>query len=111
MSSTSPVPDDQASARTARPAGTSGVRDQIHRMRHDGGTYRAIAAAGLAPSTVHSLATGRLNPTAATELALRKATSKTLPRARVDAADCGSAPCTSWATARPASPAPWACAR
>jgi transcriptional regulator with XRE-family HTH domain len=84
--STSPIPDDQAPGSTARPTASSGIRDQIHRMRHDGGTYRAIAAAaGLAPSTVHGLATGRLQPTPAHELALRKATSKTLPRARRDA--------------------------
>ncbi len=64
--------------------GTAG--DQIRRLRHDGGTYRAIAAAaGLAPGTVHDLATGRRQPTPNTERALRKVTSSRLPRARIDA--------------------------
>ena len=81
----SPIPDDHAPGTTARPA-ASGARDQIQRLRRDGGTYRTIAAAaGLSPSTVHGLATGRREPTPAIELALRKATGKKLPRARVDA--------------------------
>jgi transcriptional regulator with XRE-family HTH domain len=60
--------------------------DQVHRLRREGGTYRAIAAAaGLAPSTIHGLASGRSQPTPATTRALRKVTSQSLPRARVDA--------------------------
>jgi hypothetical protein len=35
------------------------VRDQIRRLRAQGGTYRSITAAGLAPATVHDLTTGR----------------------------------------------------
>src|SRR5215469_7718844 len=69
------------------PAASSGdVRKQLHRLRHDGGTYRAIAAAaGLAPSTVHDLASGRAQATPNTTRALRTVTSASLPRARVDA--------------------------
>jgi transcriptional regulator with XRE-family HTH domain len=55
-------------------------------LRHHGGSYRAIAAAaGLAPMTVHGIATGRRTPTPATADALLAVTSKDLPRARVDA--------------------------
>jgi transcriptional regulator with XRE-family HTH domain len=62
------------------------AQDQLHRLRRDGGTYRAIAAAaGLAPSTIHDLATGRSQPTPATTRALRTVTSGSLRRARVDA--------------------------
>jgi transcriptional regulator with XRE-family HTH domain len=58
----------------------------VHRLRQDGGTYRAIAAAaGLALSTVHDLATGRAQPTPHTTRALRKVTRGSLPKARVDA--------------------------
>jgi transcriptional regulator with XRE-family HTH domain len=58
----------------------------VHRLRRDGGTYRAIAAAsGLSLSTVHDLATGRAQPTPATTRALSKVTSQSLSRARVDA--------------------------
>jgi transcriptional regulator with XRE-family HTH domain len=79
---TSPAP-----GANGQPAATpASVREQINRMRRDGGTYRTIAtAAGLSPSTVHGLATGRRQPTPAIELALRKAAGKSLPRARVDA--------------------------
>ncbi len=46
------------------PRSTSGrdgdVRGQIRRLRAEGGTYRSIAAAaGLAPATVHDIASGR----------------------------------------------------
>jgi transcriptional regulator with XRE-family HTH domain len=68
-----------------QPAG-SDVQDQLHRLRGEGGTYRTIAAAaGLAPSTVHGLASGRSQPTPATTRALAKVNGDTLPRARVDA--------------------------
>jgi plasmid maintenance system antidote protein VapI len=72
--------------------GTSGQPDpgdvlsQLQQLRRDGGTYRAIAdAAGLSPSTVHDLATGRKAPTPSTTRALGKVTSQSLRRARVDA--------------------------
>jgi transcriptional regulator with XRE-family HTH domain len=63
-----------------------GLQDQLRRLRADGGTYRSIAAAaGLAPATVHDLATGRRQPTPDTSRALQQVSSRTLPRARVDA--------------------------
>jgi transcriptional regulator with XRE-family HTH domain len=80
-----------ASPRTAggqAPAGPGpgDVQDQLRRLRAEGGTYRSIAAAaGLAPATVHGLATGRLNPTPTTTRALQKVSSGTLRRARFDA--------------------------
>jgi len=62
------------------------VRDQISRLREQGGTYRSIAAAaGLALATVHDLASGRRSPTPSTTRALRQVSGGTLPRARVDA--------------------------
>lgn len=62
------------------------IQDQLRRLRAEGGTYRSIAAAaGLAPATVHGLATGRRNPTPSTTRALQKVSSGTLRRARLDA--------------------------
>jgi hypothetical protein len=62
------------------------LQDQLRRLRSEGGTYRSIAAAaGLAPATVHDLATGRRSPTPASTTALRKVNSDTLRHARVDA--------------------------
>jgi transcriptional regulator with XRE-family HTH domain len=73
-------------ATAAYPAATSGgPRDRVSSLREAGGTYRSIAAAaGLAPATVHDLATGRRSPTPSTTRALQKVTSGTLRRARVD---------------------------
>jgi transcriptional regulator with XRE-family HTH domain len=84
---TSHAPDAPVPGATRRPAATpASVRDQVNRMRRDGGTYRAIAAAaGLSPSTIHGLATGRREPSPAIELAMRKAASASIIRARVDA--------------------------
>ena len=66
--------------------GPGEIRDQLRRLRAEGGTYRSIAAAaGLAPATVHDLATGRRRPTPATARALQKVNGGTLLRARVDA--------------------------
>jgi transcriptional regulator with XRE-family HTH domain len=71
---------------SATSSGPEAPRDQIRRLRREGGTYRSIAsAAGLAPTTVHDLATGRRNPTLSTARALQKAAGGPLPRARVDA--------------------------
>ena len=71
---------------TAASSGPEAPRDQIRRLRREGGTYRSIAAAaGLAPATVHDLATGRRHPTPNTAKALQNAASGPLPRARVDA--------------------------
>jgi transcriptional regulator with XRE-family HTH domain len=78
---------DQALAAPARPLDSpSELRAQIRRLRADGGTIRSIAAAaGLAPTTVHDLVTGRRNPTPTTARALRKVSSGALRRARLDA--------------------------
>jgi plasmid maintenance system antidote protein VapI len=64
----------------------NGVRDQIRRLLHEGGSYRAIAAAtGLAPATVHALASGRRKATPTTSRALLNVTSDILSHARLDA--------------------------
>jgi transcriptional regulator with XRE-family HTH domain len=77
------TPADRTSA-IPGPPGTT--RDHISQLRQRGGTYRAIAAAaGLAPTTIHDLASGRRPATPHTTTALLKATSKALPRARLDA--------------------------
>jgi transcriptional regulator with XRE-family HTH domain len=72
---------------SAKPAAVSGVvLEQVQRLREEGGTYRAIAAAaGLATTTVHNLASGRRQPTPSTSRALLKVTSERLSRARIDA--------------------------
>jgi hypothetical protein len=68
------------------PPGPAAARDHVARLREHGGTYRAIAqAAGIAPMTVHGIATGRRRPAAGTAAALLTVTGGTLPRARVDA--------------------------
>jgi hypothetical protein len=84
---TSPRPPANAAAASAKASAVPGpTLDQIRRLRRDGGSYRAIAAAaGLAPSTVHDLASGRRRSTPTTERALSKVSSSTLLRARVDA--------------------------
>jgi hypothetical protein len=75
-----------AAAPTGPGAAPGDIRDQIRRLQHDGGTYRAIAeAAGLALATVHDLASGRRTPTPTTERALATITSGSLHRARLDA--------------------------
>jgi plasmid maintenance system antidote protein VapI len=76
---------------TSTPSGqhdhSANAQDRVRQLLQDGGTYRTIAAAaGLAPSTIHDLATGRRELTPATSRALGKVTSgDALPRARVDA--------------------------
>jgi transcriptional regulator with XRE-family HTH domain len=87
MSISSPLPADGAPGAAGRPESDPGdIQEQVRRLRRDGGTYRAIAAAaGLAPSTVHGLATGRAQPTPNTSHALSTVTSQNLSRARVDA--------------------------
>jgi hypothetical protein len=78
-------------------AGPAELHEQVRRLRAEGGTYRSIAAAaGLAPATVHDLATGRRQPTPATTRALRNVSSATLRRARLDAGapGCACGPCT-----------------
>ena len=86
---TSPRPaDHQPPAVPPRPADhrNDDTREQIRRLRAQGGTYRSIAgAAGLAPATVHDLESGRRPPTPATTRALAKVSGSSLRRARVDA--------------------------
>jgi plasmid maintenance system antidote protein VapI len=87
MSTASYFPADGAPGAAGQQGHASGdIREQVHRLHREGGTYRAIAAAaGLAPSTVHDLATGRAEATPHTTRALRTVTSGSLSRARVDA--------------------------
>src|ERR1022692_655469 len=76
---TSPRPDPEQQ----RP---DPARDHIRLLRQAGGTYRAIAAAaGLAPATVCDIAAGRSQPAEWTSTALLAVTSRSLPRARIDA--------------------------
>jgi hypothetical protein len=82
------------------PAGSGlheAARDHVTRLRHDGGTYRSIAAAAaLSPAAVRGLASGRRRAQPGTAAAVLTVTSRTLPRARLDAGGpgCGCAPCT-----------------
>ena len=87
MSINTPAPASQPPADPQRPdIGPGAARDYARRLREDGGTYRGIAAAaGLAPTTVHDLVSGRRPGTPYTATALRAVTSADLPRARLDA--------------------------
>jgi transcriptional regulator with XRE-family HTH domain len=81
-----PASPGPAGGQAPATSGPGDVQDQLRRLRAEGGTYRSIAAAaGLAPATVHGLATGRLNPTPTTTRALQQVSSGTLRRARFDA--------------------------
>jgi transcriptional regulator with XRE-family HTH domain len=83
---TTPPPADSTAPATPTPASPDDAPATIRRLREQGGTYRSIAgAAGLAPATVHDLATGRRAPTPATTRALAKAGGSPLRRARTDA--------------------------
>jgi hypothetical protein len=98
----------------ASPGRREDTRDHLARLRQQGGTYRSIAAAAvLSPATVYALAFGSRRAQSGTATAVLTVTSLTLSWARLDATGtgCGCAPCTSWATARPASPAPPASTR
>ncbi len=62
------------------------ARDHVAKLRQDGGTYRSIAAAAaVSPATVHRLASGRRRAQPGTATAVLKVTSRTLPRAQLDA--------------------------
>ena len=62
------------------------ARAYVRRLRQDGGTYRAIAAAaGVAPATVSDLDRGRRRPNRGTTAAVLTVTSTSVPRGRVDA--------------------------
>ena len=87
MSINTPAPAGQHRTDPRPPdTGPGAARDYARRLREDGGTYRGIAAAaGLAPTTVHDLVSGRRPGTPYTATALRAVTSQALPRARLDA--------------------------
>ena len=62
------------------------ARDHLAKLRQDGGTYRSIAAAAeVSPATVHRLASGRRRAQPGTATTVLKVTSRTLPRAQLDA--------------------------
>jgi transcriptional regulator with XRE-family HTH domain len=62
------------------------ARDHLTRLRQHGGTYRSIAAAAaLSPATVRGLASGRRRAHPGTAAAVLTVTSRSLPRARLDA--------------------------
>jgi len=76
----SPIPADP------RQPADSPARDHIRRLHASGGTYSGIAAAaGLAPTTVKDLASGRRPATPYTTTALLAVTSVPPPRTAVDA--------------------------
>jgi transcriptional regulator with XRE-family HTH domain len=106
MTSTPQPSDNKLPAESARPAAGEGdARATIRRLRAHGGTYRSIAdAAGLAPATIHDLATGRRAPTPATTRALAKASGSPLRRARTDAGGTGPLPAAGRAPRFPGSP-------
>ena len=77
MSINTPAPAGQHRTDPRPPdTGPGAARDYARRLRQDGGTYRGIAAAaGLAPTTVHDLVSGRRPGTPYTATALRAVTS------------------------------------
>ncbi len=71
----------------ASPGQREAAREHVNRLRRYGGTYRSIAAAAaLSPATVRGLASGRRRAQPGTAAAVLTVTSRTLPRARLDAA-------------------------
>jgi transcriptional regulator with XRE-family HTH domain len=86
MSINTPAPRPAAPGPQPPPASRGAARDHVRRLRQDGGTYRGIAAAaGIAPTTVHDLATGHHHPTPGTAAAILSVTPHALPRARINA--------------------------
>ncbi|HEX5290588.1 MAG TPA: helix-turn-helix transcriptional regulator [Streptosporangiaceae bacterium] len=76
----SPVPSQPG------PPYPGSARAHVRRLRRDGRTYRAIAAAaGLDRATVSDLARGRRRPKRGTTAAVLSVTSQAVPRGRVDA--------------------------
>ena len=68
------------------PGQREAARAHLTRLRHDGGTYRSIAAAAaLSPGAVRRLASGRRRAQPATAAAVLTVTSPALPQARLDA--------------------------
>ena len=80
----SPVPSQPDPPYPA--AGPGPARAHVRRLRRDGRTYRAIAAAaGLDRATVSDLDRGRRRPNRGTTTAVLSVTSQAVPRGRVDA--------------------------
>ena len=80
----SPVPGQPGPPYPATGPGKAGA--YVRRLRRDGRTYRAIAAAaGLARATVSDLDRGRRRPNRGTTTAVLTVTSNSIPRGRVDA--------------------------
>jgi transcriptional regulator with XRE-family HTH domain len=78
------VPPDRSNL--PGPSQREAARDHVTKLRHDGGTYRSIAAAAaLSPATVRGLASGRRRAQPGTAAAVLTVTSRSLPRARLDA--------------------------
>jgi len=85
MSTATLAPARQIPADPHEP-GSSPARDHVCMLRADGASYRVIAAAaGLAPTTIRDLVSGRRPATPYTTTALLAVTSATLRHARVDA--------------------------
>ena len=62
------------------------ARDHLTRLRHQGGTYRSIAAAAVvSPDTIHALACGHRRVQPGTAAAVLTVISPALPHARLDA--------------------------
>jgi len=68
------------------PGPREAARDHLTRLRHQGGTYRSIAAAAVvSPDTIHALACGHRRAQPGTAAAVLTVISPALPRARLDA--------------------------
>ena len=79
-----PVPSQPGPPYPADGPGPAGAH--VRRLRRDGRTYRAIAAAaGLDRATVSDLDRGRRRPNRGTTTAVLSVTSQAVPRGRVDA--------------------------
>ena len=85
MAATTIAPAGQIPADPRQPA-ASPAQDHIRRLHASGGTYSGIAAAaGLAPTTVRDLASGRRPATPYTTTAVLAVTTAAAPRTPVDA--------------------------
>jgi transcriptional regulator with XRE-family HTH domain len=70
----------------AGPGQREAARDHVTELRQHGATYRSIAAAaGVSPATVRGLASGRRRAQPGTVAVVLKVTTRSLPRARLDA--------------------------
>jgi len=86
MSIKPPAPAGPPPDGPPHPAGPGAARAHVRRLRQDGGTYQAIAAAaGLAPATVSDLAAGRRRPTRGTTAAVLTVTPAAVRPLVVDA--------------------------